>query len=112
MAGRKATGARRGPKPHARKEDIEAVQKVVNKLLRRVNEIHAIVVPDSKANEPEPGEPASAELAAATVGAEVLAVTPAPAQLDLPVNGATLPVEAEVVITTAPVSPVLKPTVG
>lgn len=98
--GKSAGGAKRGPKPHVRREDLEAFDKKLSSAVRRltklVRAIHAEVVPGSTEGTPEP-EPVEAELAPA----EVSAATPA-APVQLPLNGTSivLPVEAEVVVET------------
>lgn len=68
--GRKAGGAKRGPKPKMTKEDGEALAKALRRLTKLVRAIHAEVVPGSTEGAPEPEE----VLVVASVAAEALPV--------------------------------------
>lgn len=74
MARGKGTGAKRGPKPQARREDVEALEKKLGAALRRltklVRAVHAEVVPGSTEGIPEP-EPVESDTPPASVDAEL-----------------------------------------
>jgi hypothetical protein len=104
MARGKGGNAKRGPKPKLRREDLDAVAKLLSTQLKAVKklvrQIHAEVVPGSTEGTPEPEAAETVEPATETATAE----TPASDLQEPGVNSVPLPVEAEVaVIAAAPV---------
>ena len=69
--GRKAGGAKRGPKPKMTKEDGEALAKQLRSLKKLVRAIHADVVPGSTEGTPDPDEaPVEVAVLPGPVGAD------------------------------------------